>query len=175
MLFDPYTYDLTTSARQPSQPGAGARGAALAADVLLEVPQQARSVLWHGLTSAVSGALDVWERTPSGRQRVLPAFSVQHAGKRRFHPADLRQHSLASWHRLLGIELRLAVEALEALIQRDEAIYRAALAEQCARVGQLYSELARRAGEWVAEALLRWELRLLRCRASPALAPLIYN
>ena len=49
------------------------------------------------------------------------------------------------------------------------------LAEQCARVGQLYSELKRRAGVGVALALLRGELRMLRYRASSALAPLIYD
>ena len=49
------------------------------------------------------------------------------------------------------------------------------LAEQCARVGQLYSELKRRAGVGVALALLRGELRMLRYRASPVLASLIYD
>ncbi|HLV97247.1 MAG TPA: hypothetical protein VKT82_01100, partial [Ktedonobacterales bacterium] len=48
-------------------------------------------------------------------------------------------------------------------------------AEQCARVGQLYAEMERRAGGWVAWALLHWELRLLRYRASSVLAPLIYD
>jgi hypothetical protein len=58
-------------------------------------------------------------------------------------------------------------------MQSDEPIYRARLAEQCGRIGQLYSELKRRAGGWVAEARMHWELRLLRYRASPVLAPLI--
>jgi hypothetical protein len=75
----------------------------------------------------------------------------------------------------MGIELRLAAQALEALIQADAAVYRTLLAEECGRVGQLYSELARRAGEWVALALMRWELRLLRYRASPVTAGLVYD
>lgn len=169
MLFDPYAYDLATSAPGPLP------GAALAAEALLEVPDEARATLWQGLMDAVGGALDLWEQLPSGVQREPPPFPVQHAGKRRFNPDDLRQQTLAGWHRLAGIELRLAAQALEALALMDAPVYREKLAEQCARMGQLYDELKRRAGEWVALALLRWELRLLRYRASPTLASLIYD
>lgn len=171
MLFDPYTYDLTSAVRQP----APAAGATLAADLLLEVPEEARALLRQGLTEAVSGALDLWERLPAGHEGALPIFSVQHAGKRRFRPDDLRAQTLAGWHRLLGIELRLAAQALEALVQAESDTHRAMLAEQCARVGQLYAEMVRRAGAWVARALLCWELRLLRYRDSALLAPLIYG
>ena len=112
MLFDPYTYDLAPPA------AADARClAALAADALLEVPQEARALLWRGLMDAVEGALDLWEQTPPGHRGAPPSFPVQHAGQPRFNPDDLRAQTLAGWHRLTGIELRLAVEALEALIQ----------------------------------------------------------
>jgi hypothetical protein len=170
MLFDPYTYDLTSSPRQE-----GPRQAALAADVLLAVPLAARGVLWAGLTAAVGEALAHWERIPAGGAAEPPTFPIQHAGKRSFNPADLRQQTLAGWHRLTGIELRLGVQALEALLQADTPLARAMLAEQCARVGQLYSELERRAGADIARCILRWELRLLRYRASPVLASLLYG
>jgi hypothetical protein len=39
----------------------------------------------------------------------------------------------------------------------------------------LYSELKRRAGMSVAPAILRGDVRLLRYRASPALAGLVYD
>ena len=171
MLFDPYAYDLARSARQSPPPGV-----VLATEALLEVPQEARAVLWQGLTQAVSGALEVWERLPAGHQGEPPPLTIQHAGKRRFQSAALRRQTLAGWHRLLGIELRLAAEALEALIvAADAAAYRATLADQCARVGQLYAELKRRAGACVALSIVRWEVRLLRYRGSAALAPLIYD
>ncbi len=170
MLFDPYAYDLTLADRPTPAPGA-----ALAADTLLAVPAQARDLLRHGLTEAVAGALDLWERLPCGHQAALPPFAVQHAGKRRFQPESLRAQTLAGWHRLVGIELRLAAEALEALVLAASVEQEERLAEQCARVGQLYAEMERRAGAWVARALLGWELRLLRYRASPVLLPLIYD
>jgi hypothetical protein len=169
MLFDPYTYDLT-SAHQPEP-----SGAALAADALLAVPAGARDVLRQGLTEAVEGALDLWERVPCGHQAAPPPCAVQHAGKRRFAPAALRAQTLSGWHRLTGIELRLAAEALEALALAEDAAQRERLAEQCARVGQLYSEMERRANEWVARALLGWELKLLRYRASPVVSTLVYD
>jgi hypothetical protein len=124
-------------------------------------------MLRQGLLEAAEGALDLWEQTPPGARREPLPFPVRHAGQPYFHPDHLREQTLAGWHRLMGIELRLAVQALEALIQQDEARYRAYLAEQCVRVGQLYDELKRRAGAWVAQALVRGELRLLRYRASP--------
>ena len=164
MLFDPYAYDLTTSANRPPLP-----------DALLDVPHDARAVLWHGLTQAVAGAVEVWERTPPGHQGAPSPFAVQHTGKRRFSPAALRRQTLAGWHRVVGIELRLAVEALEALALAESAVQRDRLAEQCARVGQLYTEMERRAGAWVALTLVRWELRLLCYRASPVVASLVYN
>ncbi len=62
-----------------------------------------------------------------------------------------------------------------ALIHEDKPTYRDMLGEQCARIGQLYSELKRRAGQDIALAILRGELRLLRYRNSIILSPLIYN
>lgn len=117
MLFDPYAYDLARSARHDAPSSA----AALAEAALLEVPQEARALLWQGLREAVSGAIDLWERLPSVRQSALPAFSVQHAGKPQFQAKLLHQQTLAGWHRLMGIELRLAVEALERLTVATDA------------------------------------------------------
>jgi hypothetical protein len=170
MPFDPYAHDLARSRRKT--PSGAAK---LAAEALLAVPLEVRAVLWRGLVDALSASLAHWEQTPPGHRSALPSFAVQHAGQPRFPAAALRAQSLAGWHRLMGLELRLAVEALEALLYSEAAAYRALLAEQCARVGQLYSELKRRAGEVAALAIVRWELRLLRYRASPALASLIYD
>jgi hypothetical protein len=171
MLFDPYAYDLARSARQ----GARSSGAALAEAALLEVPPEARALLWQGLREAVSGAVDLWERLP-GHPSALPPCSVQHAGKPQYQARMLRAQTLSGWHRMMGIELRLAVEALERLaVAADAAREWARLAEQCGRVGQLYAELKRRAGAVVALSVVRWELRLLRYRASPALVPLLYD
>ncbi len=168
MLFDPYGYDLSHQQPQPPYD-------ALAADALLEVPSKARDVLWRGLIDAVENTLSLWERAPSGAKREPPVFLVQHTGKRRFDEAMLRAQTLAGWHRLMGLELRVAAQALEALIQHDTPDHREMLAEQCARVGQLYAEMRRRANEWVARALLTWELRLLRYRDSAAVGPLVYD
>ena len=170
MVFDPYGYDLN----RPSQPALPPADALLVG-ALLGVPQEARSLLLDGLRNAVEGALDAWERTPPGVRREPPVFTVQHAGQPRFNPADLRHLTLEDWHRVTGLELRLTVEALEALLQDDQPIYREMLAEQCERVCQLFGEMHRRANEWIAQALLKWELKLLRYRASPAVAPLVYN
>jgi hypothetical protein len=167
MLFDPYASDLKLSTGQPLP--------AQADDLLLEVPQAARTALWQGLAEAVDGALDLWEYRPTGSGSA-PLFTIQHAGKRHFQPEALRQQTLSGWHRLAGIELRLAVQALEGIIQeQDAARHYATLAEQCARVGQLYSEMERRASAWVARALLDWELKLLRYRASPLVSALVYD
>ena len=138
------------------------------------MPEEARALLWHGLRETAEGALDLWEQMPPGVQRAPLPLPVQHVGKPRFDPNHLRAQTLAGWHRLLGIELRLAAQALEALLLGDVS-YQAMLAEQCARVGQLYSELKRRAGMSVALAMLRGDLRLLRYRDSSALAGLVYD
>ena len=45
MLFDPYAYDLARPAQQPPLPCG-----ALTGEALLEVPAEARAVLWRGLT-----------------------------------------------------------------------------------------------------------------------------
>ncbi|HEY7358643.1 MAG TPA: hypothetical protein VH590_19310 [Ktedonobacterales bacterium] len=172
MLFDPYAYDLA----RPAHPALSPFGWASAAAAPPALPAEARSTFWQGLRRAVANALDLWERTPPGSRRPPPVLHVQHAGQPQFNPAALRQQTLAGLHQLLSIELRLAAEALEALLLASEAtVYRALLAEQCGRVGQLYSELARRAGVGAALAILRWELGLLRYRASPVLAPLLDN
>jgi hypothetical protein len=61
-----------------------------------------------------------------------------------------------------SLRLRLAVQVLEALLQANAEVYWVLLAEPCARVAQLSSELARRTGVDVARCILRWELCLLR-------------
>jgi hypothetical protein len=167
MVFDPYGYDLTIAARQtPLTTMLG---------VLPGVPSQAQFWLWQGLTRAIEGALDLWERTPAGHKAPAPAFTVRHAGTPAFNQADLRHLTLEDWHRFTGLELCLTVEVLEALIWEETPVFREMLAEQCHRVGQLYSEMERRAGTAFALPMLCWELHLLRYRASPVLAPLIYQ
>jgi hypothetical protein len=172
MIFDPYAHDLKRAATQQEQPTADTKPAA---EALRGVPPEACALLWRGLLAAVEGTLDLCESIPAGVKHEPPVFTVQHAGKLCFDPATLRHQTLAGWHRLMGLELRLTAQILEALIVTgDTARYYALLGEQCERVGQLYGEVARRAGVWMAWGLLAWELRLLRYRASAAVAPLIY-
>jgi hypothetical protein len=168
-IFDPYAYDLNRPALAALPPAEALLGRAL-----LSVPSEARGVLWHGLRNAVEGALDLWERTPPGARHAPHVFTIQHAGRPQFDDAMLRQQTLEGWHRLAGVELRLTAEVLEALIWENTPVHREMLGEQCARVGQLYCELARRAGVGVALSVLKGELRLLRHRASPLLVALIY-
>jgi hypothetical protein len=171
MPFDPYTYDLAGLARQRER-----LARTKTARALLGVPQEARYLLWRGLTEAAQGALDLVEHTPAGVKHEPPVFVIQHAGQPVFEEASLRCQTLSGWHRVMGLELRLAAQVLEALILTgDAARYGPLLAEQCARVGQLYRELVRRAGAWMACALLGWELRMLHYRASPTVSPLVYD
>ncbi len=168
MLFDPYGYDLNRPAALPPAD-------ALLGQALLAVPSEARGVLWRGLRQAAQGALDLWERTPAGARHAPHVFTIQHAGRPQFNEAMLRRQTLKGWHKLTGVELRFSVEVVEALIWENTPVHREMLAEQCARLGQLYRELARRAGAGVALSVLQGELRMLRYRASPTLVALIYN
>lgn len=168
-LFDPYGYDLNRPAPRLPLP------AVAHADALLGIPQATRDIFWRGLSRALEGALALWEQTPPGVKREPPVFPVQHAGRPCFDEAWLRQQSQENWHRLMGLELRITVQALEALVQVEDFRYRQMLGEQCTRVGQLHREMERRAGAWVARALLQWELRLLRYRASSVVGPLVYE
>lgn len=144
--------------------------------LLISVAPEARRPLWQGLAQAVEGALWLWESTPAGRRREPPPLVLQHVGLPHFNPRDLWQQTLEGIHRLLRLELPLTVDVLEALLcARDAAVYQDALAEQCARVGQLYDELKRRAGAVFALLIFQWELRLLRYRASPVVAPMIFS
>lgn len=170
MIFDPYGYERTRAARKREQ-----ATDLLAAGALLAVPLEAQETIWRGLRAAVEGTLDLYERTPAGVKRQPPAFTIQHTGQPCFDPAALRYQTLEGWHHLTSLELRLATHVLEALIQSDTPTHRDMLGEQCARIGQLYSELKRRAGQDMALAILRGELRLLRYRNSPIVGPLIYN
>jgi hypothetical protein len=168
MSFDPYALDVSTAARRPTTRPAGA-------DDLLAVPQEAQRILSRALMRAIEGALDLWERTPAGHRAALPAFDIQHAGRPRFNPDDLRQQTLEGWHRLVRIELHLAVRVLEAQCSAPEdARYQYLLAEQCTRVGQLYNELKRRVGEVFAPHILQWELHLLRYCASSVINELLF-
>ena len=169
MVFDPYAYDLAAARKQTPLPDE-----ALVARVLPLMHPDARRALWRGLVRAVEGALMLWEQSPPGMKREAPPFLVRHVGKPYFNQADLRGQTLSGWHRLMGLELRLTVEALEALILVDADEYQPLLVEECVRVGQLYAEMKRRAGEWMAQALLAWELHML-CYRGSALLALIYR
>jgi hypothetical protein len=170
MPFDPYAFDRKTLAGRRLLPDTTPL-----ADTLADMPQRARKALCDGLRDAVEGALDAWERTSPGVKREPLPFLVQHVGQPHFNAVDLRWQTLDGWHQLMGLELRLTVQVLEALVAEDRPVYREMLAEQYTRVGQLYCEMKRRANEWVAQAQLAWELRLLRYRASPVVCPLVYE
>ena len=99
-------------------------------------------------------------------------FAVSPPGESRELPATIS----VCLHHLLRLELPQTVDALEALLfAHNDETYQPLLGEQCARVGQLYAELKRRAGAVTALLILQGGLRLLRYRASPVLAPLVFS
>jgi len=139
------------SAAAPQSP-AGLLNAASLDALLIAVAPEARYPLWQGLTRAVEGTLWLWESSPAGSRREPPPLALQHVGLPHFNPRDLCQQTLEGIHRLLRLELPLAVDVLEALLcarneTEAETSYQMLLAEQCTRVGQLYAELKRRAGK----------------------------
>lgn len=163
------------SAAAPESP-AGSLTPALLDALLIAVAPEASYPLWQGLTRAVEGALWLWESSPAGSRREPPPLALQHVGLPHFNPRDLCQQTLEGIHRLLRLELPLAVDVLEALLcGKNEDAYQVLLAEQCTRVGQLYAELKRRAGKVFALLIFQWELRLLRYRASSVVAPMIFS
>ncbi len=167
--------DVPTFAAAPTSP-ADRLDPALVNTLLIEVAPEARYALWQGLTRALEGTLRLLESTPAAGSRKPPALALQHIGLPHFNPCDLWRQSLEGIHRLLRLELPLMVDVLEAfLCAKDVAPYLALLAEQSARVAQLYAELKRRAGKTLALLIFQWELRLLRYRASPVVAPLIFS
>ena len=161
------------SAAAPARP-ADRLDPMLAAALLLDVPPEARHTLWRGLTRAMEGALWLWEAAPTSR-REPPPLALRHLGRPYFNSCALHQQTLEGVHRLLRLELPLTVDVLETLLFASEGDACSLLAEQCVRVGQLYAELKRRAGEVMALLILQWELRLLRYRASSVVAPLVFS
>jgi hypothetical protein len=139
------------------------------------VPEEAQKTLAQGLFKALQPSLDHLEATPADARREPPGFPFQHLGQPHFKAADLPPQTLEGIHRLLGLELRLGADLLEALFMRvDDVVYQPLLVEQCTRIGQLYAELKRRSWAWFALKTLDWELRLLRYRASSAVADLLF-
>jgi hypothetical protein len=126
------------------------------------------------LTRALEGALWLWEDAPTS-SRQPPPLALRHLGPPSFNTLDLHRQSLEGIHRLLRLELPLTVDVLEALLWGHDDKAHALLAEQCARVGQLYAELKRRAGAAFALLILQDELRLLRYRASSVVAPMVFS
>ena len=71
---------------------------------------------------------------------------MRHLGLPYFNAGDLPQQTLEGIHRLLRLELPLTVDVLETLLFREgRSLFAAGRAMR--RVGQLYAELKRRAGE----------------------------
>ena len=151
------------------------RGPTLDTDLLAGVHPGIQTLLWSWLMRAIDESL--WELAglfPPSSPALEP---VEQHGPPPF-PADLLgQRPLDGLRKLLRGEARFAVEALEILVlsrvpqPRMEQI----LLAHCTRMGQLYLEMQRRLGDWVALPLLIGELRLLRHRGSTAAAPLAFG
>jgi hypothetical protein len=166
MFFDPYAFDLahpvTSSPVQEQTPAAD----------LPPVPEEVQPLLARGLLAALEDALDLWDRLPPGYRPHLPPLTIQHAGRPRFPDAWLRAQTLAGWHRLMRLELGLTVAVLHRRLWcPEEDTWQDLLNEQCARIGQLYRELKRRAGLLCAWRVFRWELDRLRQPVAPVVPP----
>ena len=154
---------------------AALRPPVLAGDLLATLHPGIQSLLWSWLVRALDESL--WEMSgwfpPSSpaleppEQRVPLPF-----------PADLlAQRPLEGLRRLLRLEARLAVEALEIVVlsRVEQPHAHALLSAHCTRMGQVYLEMQRRLGAGFALPLLIWELRVLRHRHSPVAAPLAFG
>ena len=151
-------------------------GGAAFGDPLVEVPQEARTLLWRGMVEAVDLVLGFCEQTPPGTRYVLPPRVLEHCGER-FNEAALARQALASMRQVWRIECWLAADALEALIldRENSAQYAPILAACCTRIGQIYAEIKRRYGTLFALLTLRWEVRMLRYRGSLVIEPLLFE
>jgi hypothetical protein len=150
---------------------------ALSAELLAGIPSEIRSLVWRWLLRALDDAL--WDADgplafacPTQEdlpERVCPAP---------FDPDALRPLAREVLRRLLRVEVRLALAALEvAVLTRSPSAYAQASALVQAHgthIGQLYRALCERIHD-LAWLDLLWELRLLRHRGSGAVAPLIWG
>ena len=164
-------------ARPQAAPPAAPQEPEWAADPLAGVPLEIRSFLWRWLLRALDDAL--WDADallvvcrPTEDdlpEQVCPPPLAPHVLR------DLAREAL---RRLLRVEVRLALEALEVfLLSRRPAAGAAvfALAQaHCTHIGQVYSALRARVPE-LALLDLAWELRLLRHRGSGSVAPLLWG
>jgi hypothetical protein len=164
---------LQPAARPPAAP----QEPALSAELLEGLPSEIRSFVWRWLLRALEESL--WDADgplafacPTQEdlpERVCPAP---------FDPNALRPLAREALRRLLRVEVRLALEALEVArlsrSQRVSAFACALVQAHGTHIGQLYHALYERVHE-LAWLDLLWELRLLRHRASGAVAPLVWG
>ena len=144
-------------------------------DPLAGVPAEARTLLWQGFIRALDPVVWVWEQTPAGARHALPPRILEHFGER-FNDAALPRQPMENMRRLWRIEITLAADLLEAqILDGANDAYAPLLTACCTRIGQLYGEIKRRCGRLFAVLTLRWELRLLRNRGSPVVAPLLFE
>ena len=170
-------------AHAPAAPQAAARPEATppasewVADPLAGVPLEIRSFLWRWLLRALDAS--VWDADGllvvcRPTEDDLP----EHLCPPPFAPSVLRDLAREALRRLLRVEVRLALEALEVfLLSRRPAASTAAFAlaqAHCTHIGQLYSALRARVPE-LALLDLAWELRLLHHRGSGSVAPLLWG
>ncbi len=141
------------------------------------MPAEIRSLLWHWLLRALDetlwdadGLLVTFRPTEEDLpERVCPPL---------FDPTLLRKLAREALRKMLRVEIRLALEALEVfMLSRSPSATALAFAlvqAHCAHIGQLYRELCYRVYD-LAWLDLLWELRLLRHRASQVVAPLLWG
>ena len=142
-------------------------------DPLEGVPAEARTLLCQGFIRALDPVVWVWEQTPAGARHPLPPRVLDRFGER-FNDAALPRQSMEHMRRVWRIEITLAADLLEAqILDGANDAYTPLLTACCTRIGQIYNEIKRRCGLLFALLTLRWELRLLGYRGSPAVAPLL--
>ena len=142
------------------------------AELLAGIALEARPAVWERLRAALDATRLPWIPTPAS----LPTPDLEMLTPPPLDEATLRGLSLAAWHRLVALEGQMTMDTVLAVAvqvtQREVLLAR--LVAHCARLGQLYAEIRRRAGQFFALPLLEWDLSLLRYRFTHAVASLLY-
>ena len=142
---------------------------ALEVDPLAGVPSEIQALLWSGLVRSLDASL--WERVDvSGQRSPQPEPPRVRQALPPIDARSLRALAIAGLRRLLRLELRLAVKALEAWVSSpgEARTAGAMLAAHCTRAGQVYTQLQRRLGACVALPLLGLEFHLLATQGACA-------
>ena len=125
------------------------------------VPEELQRWLWQGWVAALEPTLAHWSQTPPGTRHALPQPALRHFGTA-FKEGALPGQAPENLLRLLRLDLSVGLEVLELFtLDASNETWYPVLVGVCNRIGQVYSELARRFGAFFALSLLRRELKRL--------------